>query len=324
MDILHAAAAATHVAEEEIIDVDVRALEEAVAGPELHRGLGGDYVADGGPGFGDAELRALAGIIRRIGVVEGQAHLRAGDGAGGRAVGAFLGIRGEDAGYVPVLAKGQFAVVLGLVAQAVLGQRARGLKADLRAALAVSPVTRANIAGDINKVLQNLLNPLLEIAVGGLGKVAVQHFAILLELLLGEFPAAIDSRLPGGGGVGAALRRSCSNGEGRRGWGGHGDPRRGVGARCGNRGLDSLEPLIKRPHPALIILPQLVHLPPDVLDLGMGGGSLGGSAIGPARQRKTDSSEQRCKLHERAIQLAPGNALAKVASSQTSDVKRET
>ena len=167
LEVLHPTAAATHVVVEEVVDVNVAPPIEAVAGPELHLRLRRKHIADGGPGFGHRELGGRAGVVGRVRIVEGKADLGMRDGAGGGAVGPLLGIEGEHAGHIPVLAEEQFAVVLGLIAQAILGERAGGLKADLRTALAVPPVAGADVAADAHKVLQHLLEALLERLVGG-------------------------------------------------------------------------------------------------------------------------------------------------------------
>ena len=80
-------------------------------------------------------------------------------GPAGSSPGFSRGIQREHSGREEILGERQLTVVLCFVAQTIFRKCAGRLKADLRSALVIATIAGAEVAFDVDKILENMFDP---------------------------------------------------------------------------------------------------------------------------------------------------------------------
>ena len=190
LQVLEATARAAHVREEEIVEMDVVPPVIPVARPELQGRLRGNDVAHRTPDLGEGEVGASRTdrvLNRRVGSNGG---LKPADrsAAGRDLTRGVVNLKGIFT--IEILAESDFPIGIRLIAEAILGTRARRLESDHRAAAAVPAIAGAKIPMDVHESLQHLLNP------AGIGMVCSEQalltrFGVALVFLFHQDPRSV-------------------------------------------------------------------------------------------------------------------------------------
>ena len=188
-DILDSAAAAAHVPEVEIIDVAVIPTVKAVAGPDLRVLHSRNHVRQRAPDFRRGKLGVRSRSVVVVGIVNRHPidHPR-------HRIRFIKPFFPERASRIECLGKGELAIILRFISQAVFRQ-IRNSERLLRSARIRPRVARAEIAGDVEIAFEHVFEAFCE-------EVLLAHFpglvadlGVLLELLVRRLFQRLEIRL---------------------------------------------------------------------------------------------------------------------------------